>query len=371
MLIATMSLPGLTAGEAFDVLHAHYREALENGHIIRAINLYKPISMRMNELRHQLIKYNKEGNIEGSAEVSEIIREYQKYLVTPEEALRMGILKDETTHPELLKEASIFLYENTDFFRPTITIKDELGLDSQIHVWIAKPGSEIRFEHLYDESKLDGRIFTGYKREDGAFKKGEAPTFPMSYDSEVWYAVYEYGCVYRDKLFDYEIFYPVDEIGLVRIPQLSWISSDYKLAGWKDLATGRIVASKEERFLKLDGQSLMLEPVWESVKLDQFHLGNSRKTMKHGSREGFHIDITNNSMDRTKFLVNAEATTQNTIAERVFEFVTLDPSEHICMGPYDIEALLGEERETAEFLITVKAVDSGNEWHFTSEINIR
>ena len=371
-LVAGLSLSCLQAGRAFDVLHDHYRKALEDGEIIRAINLYKPISMRMYDLRNQLLYARHNGMEEEAAELEATIRNYSRYLVTREEAERMGILREQTTHPEKLEEASIFLYENTDFFRPSITIKDELGIDSQIHVWLAKPGSEISFEHEYDTSKLNGRIFTGYMREsDGAFKKGEAPTFPMSYDSEVWIAVYEYGCVYVDKRFEYEIFYPADETGMVRIPQLSWISSDYSLAGWRDTETGRIVAPKDAREIRLDEHSLRLEPVWESVDLELLHLGNRRKTMKHGSRENFHIDIASASDTATSFLVTAEVTTQNAIAQKVFEFVTLEPGEHRCLGPYSIEALMGSGRETATFLIRIKALDSGNEWTYTPEISIR
>ena len=169
------ALSSLNAGRAFDVLHAHYRDALDSGQIMRAISLYKPISMRLHDLKLELLEAHRNNYEEKVQELVAILDDYDKYLVTAEEAEMMGILRNNTNHPEKLQKASIFLYENTDFFRPTLTIKDEYATDSQVHVWMAKPGKDIRYQHNYDEGKLEGRIFTGYRRTDGLFRKGEYP----------------------------------------------------------------------------------------------------------------------------------------------------------------------------------------------------
>ena len=372
LLIALSAMGSLNAGRAFDVLHAHYRDALDKGHITRAINLYKPISMRLHDLQSELNSAREAGDEERISELDSTIQDYRKYLVTTEEAERMGILRQNTNHPEKLREASIFLYENTEFFRPTLTIKDECARDSQVHVWMAKPGITITFNHECDESRLDGRIFTGYRRTDGTFRKGEYPTFTMSYDSEVWNAVYEYGFVYTDPYYGYEIFYPLKDDGYVDIPQLNWLSDDeYKLAGWKERETGKVRASQYDERIEFDGRSTTLEPIWEYVKLDQLHLGNHRKMLTNGSEESFYIDISNHSNNEVTLLVDAYTYSMDCMADRVFEFVTLKEGESTVLGPYTIEALMGSENENIEFKIKIKALESGNQWNYNASLSIR
>ena len=372
LLIASAALSSLNAGRAFDVLHNHYRQALESGHIIRAISLYKPISMRLHDLRLELLEAHGNGDQAKIQELVEIIKSYDKYLVTAEEAERMGILRNNTNHPEKLKKASIFLYENTDFFRPTITIKDEYASDSQVHVWMAKPGNDIRFQHNYDTKMLDGRIFTGYRRSDGLFRKGEYPVFPMSYDSEVWEAIYEYGNVYHDPYYNYEIFYPLKENGKIDIPQLDWLSNDnYKLAGWKEKDGKKLLASQYDLEMDFNGRSMTLVPIWENIKLEELHLGNHRKNMKHGSKEHFFISLTNNSNNDILILVDASASDSLCITERVFEFMEMKEGDTVELGPYDIEALPVGNDDKADFVIKVKALESGNEWTFTPSISLK
>lgn len=372
MLIAAAAMSSLNAGRAFDVLHSHYRDALERGHITRAINLYKPISMRLHDLKHELQQAYADGDEEKIAAVTSTMDDYRKYLVTEEEAQRMGILRLSINQPEKLMEASIFLYENTEFFRPTITIRDECGKDSQVHVWMAKPGTTISFDHEYDDDKLDGRIFTGYRRTDGTFRRGEYPTFTMSYDSEVWDAVYEYGFVFRDPYYGYEIFYPLNDDGCVEIPSLDWLSSDqYKLAGWKEEDTGKVIASQHEDSIEFDGRSTTLVPIWEYVELEQLHIGNRRKMMTNGSEELFYIDLTNHSNHDVTLLVDAYTYSQDCIADRVFEFITMKKGETTELGPYRIEALMGTEDEDIYFKIKVKSLESGNQWTYTPSLSIR
>ena len=372
MLIASAAISPLNAGRAFDVLHAHYREALDMGHISRAINLYKPISMRLHDLQHELQRAHAEGDDRKASGIKATIDDYRKYLVTEEEAQKMGILRLSVSHPEKLKEASVFLYDNTDFFRPTITIRDECAAGSEVHVWMARPGNTISFNHEYDEEKLDGRIFTGYRRTDGTFRRGEYPSFTMSYDSEVWDAVYEYGFVFSDPYYGYEVFYPVNDDGLVEIPKLDWLSSDdFKLAGWKDEDTGIVLASQHSDCIEFDGRSSTLVPIWEHIQLDQLHIGNRRKMMTQGSEELFYIDITNNSNHTVTLLVDAYTYSQECIADRVFEFISMTEGESVELGPYNIEALMGTKGEDIDFKVKVKSLESGNQWTYTPNLSIR
>ena len=372
MLVATTALSSLNAGRAFDVLHAHYREALDSGQIMRAISLYKPISMRLHDLRLELLEAHRNQDEEKIQELVDILNGYDKYLVTAEEAERMGILRNNTNHPEKLQNASIFLYENTDFFRPTLTIKDEYATDSQVHVWMAKPGNDIRYQHNYDEGKLEGRIFTGYRRTDGLFRKGEYPVFPMSYDSEVWKAIYEYGNVYHDPYYNYEIFYPLKDNGKIDVPQLDWLSNDqYKLAGWKENDGDEVVVSQNELEMEFKGRSMTLVPIWENVKLEELHLGNHRKSMKQGSKDNFYLELTNNTNKSILVLVDVSSADSVCISDRVFEFIDMPEGETIQLGPYRLEALMGSSDENADFIVKVKSLESGNEWTFTPSITIR
>ena len=372
MLIASAAISSLNAGRAFDVLHAHYREALDMGHISRAINLYKPISMRLHDLQQELQSARAEGDERKASGIKATIDDYRKYLVTEEEAQKMGILRLSVSHPEKLKEASVFLYDNTDFFRPNITIRDECAAGSEVHVWMARPGNTISFNQEYDEDKLDGRIFTGYRRTDDTFRRGEYPTFTMSYDSEVWDAVYEYGFVFSDPYYGYEVFYPVNDDGLVEIPKLDWLSSDdFKLAGWKDEDTGEVLASQHADCIKFDGRSSTLVPIWEHIQLDQLHIGNRRKMMTQGSEELFYIDITNNSNHTVTILVDAYTYSQECIADRVFEFITMTEGESVELGPYNIEALMGTKGEDIDFKVKFKSLESGNQWTYTPSLSIR
>ena len=167
-------------------------------------------------------------------------------------------------------EAAAWLYENSRYYRPTLTLDFSSEGENYRYTYrqqIRKqPGLEVTLpdaQSLRMNSSHLG-VLTGWGLTPDAVTYEPGETIPMSYTDQTLYAIYEGGVRFIDELGDTDVLIKEGEPVTIPTPTTDDISAIF--AGWYDRSTGSLItdpASYEQK-----GKGALYEALWKRMAIE-------------------------------------------------------------------------------------------------------
>ena len=167
-------------------------------------------------------------------------------------------------------EAATWLYENSRYYRPTLTLdfsSEGENYRYTYHKQIRKrPGTDIPLpdaQSLRMNSAHLG-VLTGWglTPDEVTYEPGE--TIPMSYTDQTLYAIYEGGVRFVDELGDTDILIREGEKVVVPTPATDDVSAIF--AGWYDRSTGSLIT--DPATFEQKGKGALYEALWKRMAIE-------------------------------------------------------------------------------------------------------
>ena len=162
------------------------------------------------------------------------------------------------------KEISSFLYENSSYYHPTLTLYVKYESNGRVRTWtrtiVKEPGETVT---LPSDTSYYGQIIAGWgiTEDEVLYQSGEE--IEMPYTDTVLYAVLTTGISFTDSVTGYSYFTEEGEAEVV-VPEAP--DSSYIFVGWFDDRGNEV---EDETVTVEEGESVAYKAYWKSIQIDE------------------------------------------------------------------------------------------------------
>jgi len=272
LLVALLSASALFAASSAEKIYSEFDDAAKDGDIALSMKKWEELGKRVEK---EIATANKsletarrknDGNLYRNASMD--IRRLTSYSISSEQtdALLGAIvnLSDESA-----KESdATWLYENSAYYRPTLTLKTEQENGNSKSVstrsFSCKPGTEITLpEKSGISASLFGRLSGwGIVPDEKTYEPGEKITMP--YTSQTLYSIFEDAVSFGDE----KTVLTGDE-ETIGVPKPEEKENSYFM-GWYDRSSG-IFISPDEAEWEIKGKGAEFTPLYEEISFKEVH----------------------------------------------------------------------------------------------------
>ena len=224
----------------------------------------------------KMVQSYNEGNVDDYFDAKGMLRNLEVPMITAEQteilAQRLSDSKDQTSAAEF----AAWLYENSMFYSPQITLTkdypEDMGIAAMFgykYVISTEPGSTVTLPSLDIGFTSEG-VFAGWgvTEDKVTYQAGDEITMP--YSDLTLYAIFKTGVLFSDSVTGTEVFEEGDNINA---PVLEAPDESYVFMGWYD-ATGK----KADGSAELDeGESAAYYAGWKSVLVSVVRVTQGRR----------------------------------------------------------------------------------------------
>ncbi len=275
LCISLIALTTLSAATSAKNLYEEFEKAAIDKDISGAMSTYDELGKRVakesESLEKSLGKAIKNGSSKLYYETLDSLRELRGYRMSREQsdALEEAIIAKQDM------EAASWLYENSPYYSPTLTIKAESKGEGYSYQRSSStmycPGTEITLPTTLPGSSNAGQLSGfGLTPDTKDYEPGETITMPLT--SQVLYALFTPGVTFTDSRTGYDSgLVEAKEGDTISVPKLS--AEDTAIFdGFFDKASGQYIAPDESEYT-LKGNGGTFEALWKSLDITEVKAG--------------------------------------------------------------------------------------------------
>jgi len=275
LCIALIALSTLSAATSAKNLYEEFDKAAIDRDIALAMNKYdelgKRIAKESETLDKSLDKAIRNSNSNLYYETLDSLRELKGYRMneTQSSALEEAIIQKQDT------EAAKWLYENSPYYSPTLSIKAESKGDNYSYSRSSStmycPGTEIELPTALSGSSSAGQLAGfGLTPDVKDYEPGEKITMPFT--SQVLYAVFTPGVTFTDARTGFDSgLVEAKEGDVISVPELE-AKDDAIFDGFYDASTRQYIAADEKEYT-VKGNGATFEALWKHLAITEVKAG--------------------------------------------------------------------------------------------------
>ena len=364
LLIASYSL---FAADALS-LYRSFSDSLSNPE--KAISYYdsmkKEVEKETKKAKKSLEKAIDARNTEKANEAYLKLKSLSSYSITKSQSdeLLSSIIAS-GSNPDSIK----WLYENSRFYSPVLTLSYESSRDGRLVAWsktiLQEPGSEIILPSL--SSGSDG-VFLGWGISKDTVTYEDGCTISMPLTDQTLYAIYGKGVSFNDSRTGLDHMIPDVEDGqIIEIPALSSDSSAV-FAGWTD-GNGSYLSPDDTEY-EVEGNGAAFYALWDEASFEDVHtLYYSEKSIPVNTQVELAFTLRNSGNENLKNIdVTLYSEDENITILRNHSFIPA-----FKMGSsFVFRGFTFVAKEKGNYTIVLKATDSdGNSWISEVPVNVQ
>ncbi len=275
LCIALIALSTLSAATSAKNLYEEFDKAAIDKNVALAMSKYDELGKRVAKesetLDKSLDKAIKNSNSSLYYETLDSLRELRGYRMDERQsaALEEAIINKQDM------EAAKWLYENSPYYNPTLSIKAESKGDnysfSSSTATMYCPGTEIELPKTLSGSSSAGQLAGfGLTPDVKDYEPGEKITMPLT--SQVLYAIFTPGVTFTDARTGFDSGLIEAKSGdVVSVPKIE-AKDDAVFDGFYDAASHQYIASDESEYT-LDGNGGSFEALWKHLNITEVKAG--------------------------------------------------------------------------------------------------
>lgn len=277
-LIALIATSFVFAKADTEALFKEFRTAALSQDVSLSMEKYEKLSQAIEKeaetLQETLEKAIEENNGRLYYQTLDSFRALDNYSIQREEstALEEAIVSEQNT------EAAKWLYENSAYYNPRLTINAESSGDGYAFSIVSSksctPGEEVTLPTYIEGTSYAGQLAGfGLTPDTIDYKAGETISMPLT--SQELYAIFTSGVTFTDSRTGYDSGLIEAKSGdTVAVPSID-DQEGAIFAGFVDRTTGAYIEKGETEYT-LTGNGACFEALWKSVEIDSLKLGGYR-----------------------------------------------------------------------------------------------
>ena len=312
----------------------------------------------------KMVRSYNEGNVDDYFDAKGMLRNLAVPMITLEQTEVLAQRLSESKDTEASAGFAAWLYENSMFYRPQITLTkdypEDMGIAAMFgykYVISTEPGSTVTLPSLDIGFTSEG-VFAGWGVTENEVTYEAGAEITMPYSDLTLYAVFKTGVLFSDSVTGTEVFEEGNEINA---PVLEAPDDTYVFMGWYD-ANGR---KADGSAVLEDGESAAYYAGWKSVLVSVVRVTQGRRNsevsfsiMNQGNMNTGSLTIELVPEDSNTMTVTSGTLRTNGI--RVMQSKS---------GSFDVK-ISGNSGDVVKATIVVTDAD-GNSWKTPVEITVK
>ncbi|MBO4409535.1 MAG: hypothetical protein J5775_02155 [Spirochaetales bacterium] len=321
----------------------------------------------------KMVDFYRAGDVENYFDAKSMLMDLEVPAVTSEQTQILAERLSAEEDAEKKEDFSVWLYENSRYYRPTITFTRVQDEQENVRSFRAsyrysistKPGSMVTLPTVATTFSSAEGMFVGWGTREGEVLYEAGQEIEMPYADLTLYPIYKAGVLFVDTVTETEVFEDGDEINA---PVLTPPDETYVFMGWYDASGNKADGSAS----LAEGESAKYTAQWKSFSIKDVAVrGTEDLSVQAGSKVKLTFTLKNNgNMKSGAFTIELVPEKEDTIVNSTGRFSSSGMrAGESKSGTFTI-TVKGNSGDTVNAKIVVKDQD-GNEWSVPVKLKIK